>query len=490
MDSVALISPGKSDATYRDLVQAVEQTRRQLATFGIVRGIRIGLAVSERDSMAVAYLAAIGTTTVAPLNASSTPDELEFSIRDFGLTFVILQEAKNELQERASSMGVEVIILTPDASRTGVFNLSGTRCNPGAEPTLARPDDIQVVLHTSGTTSRPKIVPRPQHFILNMIEKGWGDRQLRPGDTTINGLPLHHIQGLDVELLPALVNGATVVLTAFNPSEFFQLLEMYRPATFTLVPSMHQMVVDSIPAGKPLPINVGLRWVSSSSSKLSLRLRTQMETVYGVPIREGYGATEVDTGLILNRLSREGVPEGSVGKRAHGGVVIMDSEGVIVDSGVVGEICVDDNHTIDGYENNPEANVAAFRPGYYRTGDQGYLDGNEYLFVFGRITEAISRGGESISPSEIDEVLVQHIDVSQAATFGIKDVRVDHEIWAAVVPRNGATININAIRAFAGSKLSFAKVPKRIIVLDELPRNEMGKVVRQTLTDRFEQKSH
>lgn len=481
VDLAALQTPGKRDCTYALLLERNELVCYELARFGVQPGSRVGLVVPERDAMCAAYLAVISVATAAPLSPNTTPDELEFYIRDFALDAVIVQKGMSELQQRAASAGVSVITLVPDTMIAGGIELRGDVIEHEPVVSFAEPDDVSVLFHTSGTTSRPKIVPRTHRFQLRKLGRDRGEGDLHPGDVVLNAMPLHHTQGLGNEFLTALLFGAAVAIVDFSPPDFLKHLETYRPMRFTLVPSMHRMVVDTLGPETKLPLDTGLRFVETSSAKLSDSLRKRIETVYGVPVVERYGATEVDT-VVTVGLSREGVPEGSVGKRSHAGVVIMAEVGNVLLAGQRGEICVSTDHTIAGYENNSEANEAAFRDGYYHTGDEGYLDENEYLFVIGRVSESINRGGEKISPSEVDEVLIGHPEIEQAAAFAIPSESLGNEVWAAVVPRMGTAPSPTEIRSFAARSLSFPKVPKRIIIVTELPLNEIGKVMRVQLT--------
>ena len=256
------------------------------------------------------------------------------------------------------------------------------------------------------------------------------------------------------------------------------------PVKFTLVPSMHQMVVDTVKDRRGMFAGTNLRFIETSSASLPVKLRRQMEMVYGVPIIEGYGATEVG-GMADMGFSQEDIPQGSVGKRRHAGVVIMDEEGNILPPMIQGEVCVGGPTVFSGYENNPEANAAAFRDGYYRTGDVGYLDVNDYLFIIGRVTETINRGGEKIAPIEVDEALLKHEGVAQAAAFRVEHPRLGQDVWAAVVPNDGVVIDPVEVRAFVSRILSFSRVPKRIFLVDELPYNETGKIMRRELSERF-----
>ena len=482
-NALALLTPGKSDTTYAELLTRTERVRARLAGFGVRRGSRVGIVVPTRDAMAAAHLAILSSATSAPLSAFITPRELEFSISDFRLTAVILEDALNALYEKAASLGITVITLAPEGNKAGYFELDGSSANRPTDVVLPEPDDISMLLHTSGTTARPKIVPRIQVRHVRALYDEYGDTQLQPGDRVLNTLPLHHTEGLH-QFTTSLLLGASVVIADFEPSNFIDLVEQYRPTKFALVPSMHQMVVDTVKDRRGMFAGTNLRYIETSSAALPVRLRRQMTEVYGVPIIEGYGATEVG-GLATMGFNQNDVPEGSVGKRRHKGVVIMDDKGNVLASMKRGEICVNSPIAIIGYENNLEANAAAFRDGYYRTGDEGYLDENDYLFVIGRVTDTIDRGGEKIAPLEVDDALMQHEHVAQAAAFAAHHDKLGQDVWAVVVPKEGAVLDPLEVRAFVSRILSFPRVPKRIFVVDEIPQNEMGKVVRRVLSERY-----
>ena len=479
----ALLTPGKSDTTFGELLDRTELTRATLAQFGIKRGDRVGILAPTRDAMAAAYLAVVTLATAAPLSAHSTAHELEFSVADFGVSALIIEDRLSDLQQKASALGVKVISLVPDRSKAGIFGLRGQVVDEHAEPSPPMPDDISHVLHTSGTSARPKIVPRTHARQAASATRDRGELQLRPGDRVINVMPLHHTEGIHQFTVP-LIAGVSIVFAEFDPSGFIALIEKYQPTTFTMVPSMHRMVVETVRDRRALFTGTSLRYIETSSAALPVSLQRQMKEVYGVPVIQGYGATEVG-GMASLGLSQDDVPEGSVGKRRHAGVVIMDEVGNVLPPMTRGEICVKRPDTVQEYENNPQANVAAFRDGYYRTGDEGYLDENDYLFVLGRIGETINRGGEKIAPLEVDEVLLAHKDVLEAAAFAVDHPGLGQEVWAAVVPKHGAVLDPAEVRAFVSRSLSFPRVPKRIFVVEKLPHNEIGKVMRRELSEKF-----
>ena len=224
-------------------------------------------------------------------------------------------------------------------------------------------------------------------------------------------------------------------------------------------------------------------YVESSSAKLLPQLRAKMEDVYKVPVVEDYGATETGV-LAVMGLDQSGPAAGSVGKPAPG-VVVMDEEGHEMPPFDKGEVCIRGPDVITGFENNPEANQLQFRDGWYRTGDEGYVDAAGYLFVTGRFSENISRGGEQIAPLEVDQVLIGHPEVLNAAAFGVSDDLLGQEVWAVVVPAHESAADTAEIRKYASRFLPFAKVPKRVIRVKEIPHNAIGKVARADLTERY-----
>jgi acyl-CoA synthetase (AMP-forming)/AMP-acid ligase II len=250
---------------------------------------------------------------------------------------------------------------------------------------------------------------------------------------------------------------------------------------------MHRMVLDAIGDRKLNPVDSGLRWIESSSAALLPEQKRALEQVYGVPVMQGYGATEAGGMLAPRSFAQQDIPDGSVGKRANEGVVIMDEDGNIVSPGIVGEICVRSSGNIPGYLNNPEADAEAFRNGYYRTGDLGIIDDSDYLFIVGRVLDRINRGGEKFAPAEVEEVLLRHAEVTGVAAFGVHDDKLGQDVWAAVVLKPGARTTAQDLRAYAAAELDFSRVPKRVIVVDELPHNELGKLVRRELALAFGQ---
>lgn len=483
--STALLAPGKRDTSFGELFQRNELMRFRLAQLGVRPGMRVGLIAQTRDVMAAAHLAAVSTATSVPLSAQSTVAEIESCVVENKVSALIIESGNDDIRSSVSALGVNVITLKPDSDRTGFFELEGRVTDECPELIAPEPDDIAVLFRTSGTTGRPKLVPRLQRSLVVGLDDDNGVMQLQPTDRVLNAMPLHHVQGLSGEFMYPLLWGASVAFIEFRPADFIKMVDQYQPTKFTLVPSMHRMVLQTVEGRRSILEDSKIKWIESSSAALTPETQHAMEAAYGVLIIQGYGATEAGGILAPKRMSEQRIPAGSVGRRAHEGIVVMDENGGSLPPNVTGEICIRSDGNITGYFDDPEANENAFRDGYYRTGDLGYIDKNDYLFVVGRVHDTINRGGEKFAPAEIDEVLLRHDAVDQAAAFGVDHEQLGQEVWAAVVLRQGSEVTPAEIRAFVATKLSFARVPKRIIIVTELPYNEIGKVVRRKLAAMF-----
>ena len=486
-DAVAVMTEGKAETTFGDLSDQVRSGRRQLASWGIKRGSRVGLLIKSPDAMITAYFVVISCATAVPLNPAATDDEIEFDLNDFNVNAVIIEDTiEPRLSDVARRAGIDVIGLSTDKGQTGFIRIDSSNKRPMADPEKSRRGDELILLHTSGTTARPKVIPITHGpRAIEEAERLMRPRRLTPRDRCFNAMPLHHGQGLITEAQTVLLMGASVVLADFDPKRFIQQVVESSATTFTLVPSMHQRVVASARGEQNVFRDSRLLYVRSCSAMLPRALLQDMRRVYGVPVVEVYAASEVSV-IAATEMDPELNKEGSVGKLLRDDVAIMDEDGVELPVGVEGEICVKRGPIVfTGYENNPAANAEAFRGNYYRTGDGGYLDGDGYLFLTGRVREVINRGGAKVSPAAVDEVLMGHKSVAAAAAFGAPHPTLGEEVMAVVVLKPGVQATTQELRSFASRRLSFAKAPNRVFIVDELPMNASGKVVRRELAARL-----
>lgn len=480
-DQPAMLVPGKLTTTFGELLDSVDTCRSQLHDLAVGRGSRLGILMAERVQTAAAHLVATSTCISVPLNPNMTPDELSVMIQDMGIeAMLVADDIQSGLVECAEASGATIIRAHDNQGKAGLFNMEGHSIGRAADTSYPSDGDVAILLLTSGTTAKPKIVPQTQLNRTSAVSLHSATLEIGPQDRCLNMLPMHHTAGLTGEFLSPILSGASVAFVDFEPRNLVGTVERYRPTWFNLVPSMHQSVLRTLGDGVGVFTNSSLRFARSSSAKLAPDLRNILGHAYGVPIVESYGTTETayvaSTGLATSET-----PFGSVGRPLHDGVMVANEQYNPMPVNERGEICVTGPTVITGYENNPEANAEFFHEGWYRTGDEGYFDADGFLYVTGRTREIVSRGGEKFSLAEIDEAILRLDGVAEAAAFSAPHPKLGHEIYAAVVPSPGSNETPASLRGALASHLSWAKVPKRIFTVTELPKNSIGKVVRERL---------
>jgi len=482
----ALCSPGTPALSYAHLIRQVDYVGRVLRANGIGVGDRVALILPNGPDMASAFLGIASYSTCAPLNPQFGAAELEFYFADLDVTAIVVPAGVDTLARQiAMTAGIKVLDLNARALSTGWFRFTGFESMPDlvAEPGMA--DDVALVLHTSGTTSRPKKVPLTHH---NLCASAMAVRQtlaLTPSDACLNVMPLFHIHGLVGVLLSSLAAGASVICTpGFNGDQFPEWMTNKRPTWYSAVPTIHQSVLEVV-RNRPIHKDHNLRFIRSSSSALPPVVMTKLEEVFGVPVIESYGMTEASHQMASNPLPPGERKPGSAGKAAGPEVAIMSEAGVILEVGETGEIVICGPGVTAGYLNNPQADESAFTNGWFRTGDQGYLDADSYLYITGRLKEIINRAGEKVSPREIDESLLEHVAVGQAVTFAMPHATLGEDVVAAVVLRDGFTASEEDLRAFLFARLVPVKVPTRIIVVTAIPKGPTGKIQRIGLHEKL-----
>jgi acyl-CoA synthetase (AMP-forming)/AMP-acid ligase II/acyl carrier protein len=478
------------------------QSAERLAALGIRRGDRVAVVLDNGPEMATAFLAVTAAATCAPLNPAYGAAEFEFYLSDLQAKAVIVgRNLRSPAVDVAHSLGIAVIRLEPrPEAGAGAFTLelestaSGSTLIEAAAPDstssgspgLPSPDDVALVLHTSGTTSRPKIVPLTHANLCRSAENVRRTLALTEVDRCLNVMPLFHIHGLVAATLGSLAAGGSIVCCpGFLAPEFWGWLDRSSPTWYTAVPTMHQAILARSAVNQDVASRRRLRFVRSSSAALPPTVMAELERVFQAPVIEAYGMTEAAHQMASNPLPPRTRKPGTVGVAAGPEIAIMGEAGTLLPPEGIGEIVIRGENVTPGYENNPEANAAAFVNGWFRTGDQGRLDADGYLTITGRLKEIINRGGEKISPREIDEVLLNHPAVAQAVTFGFADHLLGEEIAAAVVLQAGGRATEAELREFAESQLAYFKVPARILILNEIPKGPTGKVQRIGLAEKL-----
>lgn len=486
--TVAVGAPDRAPLTYGGLCALVDQTRATLNGLGIGRNDRVAIVLPNGPEMAAAFITVAASATTAPLNPAYRADEFRFYLEDLNAKALIVQENDDTpARAIAEDLGIAVLTLTadPDAP-AGRFVLEGP--STGATPTTgaATADDIALVLHTSGTTSRPKIVPLSHTNIAASARNIGVTLSLTPQDRCLNIMPLFHIHGLIAAVSSSLAAGASVHCTpGFNALRVFGWFETVRPTWYTAVPTMHQAILSRAARNKETVANMALRFIRSSSSSLPPPVMHDLEAVFGAPVIESYGMTEASHQMASNELPPGTRKPGSVGVAAGPEVAIMDAGGTLCAQGKTGEVVIRGENVTKGYENNPDANATAFTDGWFRTGDQGVLDADGFLTITGRLKEIINRGGEKIAPLEVDNVLMAHDAVAQAVTFAMPHDKLGEEVAAAVVLQEGSAVDEKTLRAFVAEHLTDFKVPRRIVILDEIPKGATGKMQRIGLAEKL-----
>jgi acyl-CoA synthetase (AMP-forming)/AMP-acid ligase II len=435
--------------------------------------------------MATAFLGVASATASAPLNPAYRKDEFEFYLKDLNAKALIIEAgSESPAIDAAERLGVALITLAPEGP-AGAFRLLGSEMGAAAEPGPAEPGDVALILHTSGTTSRPKIVPLTHANIWTSARNIAASLELSENDRALNVMPLFHIHGLIAGLSAPLSRGGAVFCTpGFNTLKFFAEIEEAKPTWYTAVPTMHQTILTRAGRHKEIISRHPLRFVRSSSSSLPPTVIGELEAAFHCPVIEAYGMTEATHQMASNPLNGTRKP-GSVGVPAGPEIAIMDEAGRLLGRGETGEVVIRGENVTAAYENNPKANGEAFVNGWFRTGDQGVIDADGYLTLTGRLKEIINRGGEKISPREVDEALMDHPAVLQAVTFAVPHPMLGEDVGAAVVLREGLTATEQELGAFLSERLAAFKTPRKILFLAEIPKGATGKLQRIGLAQKL-----
>ncbi len=488
-DSVAFSAPGRPDLTYHGLRRHVHATVAALNERGVGRGDRVAIVLPNGPEMASAFVAIAAGATTAPLNPAYRQPEFEFYLQDLGAKAVVLAEGDDSpARAAAAALGVTAMDIRSDPdSPAGTFSFAGEpRGNAAERGGMAAPDDVALVLHTSGTTSRPKIVPLLHRNVCATAENIRRTLRLTTADRCLNVMPLFHIHGLMACVLSTLHAGASVYCApGFNALRVFGWLADADPTWYSAVPTMHQTILARGARNADIIGRLRLRFIRSSSAALPSRVMAELEQLFGAPVVEAYAMTEAAHQMTCNPLPPAPRKPGTVGIAAGPDVSVMDTAGNHLAPGEEGEIVIRGPNVTPGYENNEAANREAFTHGWFRTGDQGFRDTDGYFTITGRLKEIINRGGEKISPREVDEVLMDHPAVQQVVTFAMPHPKLGEEVAAAVVLRDGAEAGPGDVRGFAAERLAGFKVPRKVVILDEIPKGPTGKLRRIGLADQL-----
>ncbi|MGD1094142.1 MAG: acyl--CoA ligase [Bryobacteraceae bacterium] len=474
LDRTAVILPESGiRVSYGSLREQVMTMADALAASGIGPGDRVATVLANGLPTIVSFLAASIAGTAAPLNPGYRQDEFSFFIEDTSARILLCPPDGAPDARKAAEGKIPVYALVMDDKGFVRMENGGAAGKSAGTPA---PDDIALVLHTSGSTGRPKRVPIRHRNITASAKNIVATYNLSPDDVALCVMPLFHVHGLVASTLSTLLSGGTLVVPSkFNPLSFWRTVRDCGVTWYSAVPTIHHLLLSRAGSERPAG-SEGLRFIRSCSAALPPEMMERMEQKFGAPVLEAYGMTEASHQMCSNPLPPSAHKPGSVGPGTGVKVSIMDSHGNHLPSGERGEVVIQGPNVVSGYENNPEANAASFTNGWFRTGDQGFLDPDGYLMLTGRIKELINRGGEKIAPREIDEVLLAHPAVTEAVAFGVPHATWGEEVAAAVVLSEPQPESV--ILAYCRERLADFKCPKKVYIVETIPRTATGKIQR------------
>ena len=482
-NKTSVIIPGGPNINYQDFRDEVEKIAGLLAGYGVNKGSAVSIVLENSLDFMVDFLAVTRAGAIAaPLNPAYTVDEFKFFMEDADAKLVIVSAGATAAIEAANSLSIPFLISSVKSDGKVVLSHEDNDLSKSIDPENPSPDDIALFLHTSGTTSRPKGVPLTHSNLmtsLNNIVKTYG---LTENDTALVVMPLFHVHGLIGVALSSLNSAGTIVIPPrFSASNFWQNQVLTNATWYSAVPTIHQILLmraddDSAPTKS-------FRFIRSCSASLAPSVFSDLESRFGAPVLEAYGMTEASHQMSSNLLPPGSRAPGTVGIGTGVEIAIMNEQGTLLNVGEKGEVVIKGKNVTHGYHNNPEANAEAFTNGWFRTGDQGVLSDESVLTLTGRLKELINRGGEKISPLEVDAALIKHPAIAEAVCFGVEDVKYGEIVQAAVVLSGESSES--ELRAFCGEQLADFKVPDRIYIVQELPRTATGKIQRRHVSAKF-----
>ena len=478
----AIIIPDGPTISYSQYKDEVERVAGLLAGAGVMHGRPVSIILPNSLEFMILFLAVAQAGAVAaPLNSEYTTEEFKFFMEDANSQLAIIPESTHQGREAANELGIPVIDTSLNNGSV-VLRQSGQNLTNSSDPQPPSEEDVALFLHTSGTTSRPKGVPLTHANLMKSINNIKTHYELTPEDTSIIVMPLFHVHGLMGASLSTLNSGGSLIIPPrFSASNFWDLQKNNSATWYSAVPTIHQILL--MRADQDNAPHESFRFIRSCSSALAPAVFERLENRFGAPVLEAYGMTEASHQMSSSPMPPGKRIPGTVGQATGVDIAIMDMEttGKLQNPGDIGEIVIKGKNVMHGYNNNPEANAEAFINGWFRTGDQGFLDSEGYLSLTGRIKELINRGGEKISPLEIDGILLKHPAVTEAVCFAVPDEKYGEVVHAAVVLKSET--DQDAIRTYCRDQMASFKVPDVVYITDKLPRTATGKIQRRHMVD-------
>lgn len=483
--SPAMVAPqGGSKLTYSEFSDEVERVAGLLAAHGVERGRAVSIVLPNGLDFMILFMAVARVGAIAaPLNSAYTEDEFKFFMEDADSQLAILPPGDHPGRDAAAQLNIKTLDARLDGPGV-ILEDAGSPLTATKDSAPPSPDDIALFLHTSGTTSRPKGVPLLHSNLIASLDNISNTYALTPDDVAMVVMPLFHVHGLIGVALSTLYSGGSIVVPPrFSRSAFWKIQKETAATWYSAVPTIHQVLLMG--AEEDNAPQKSFRFIRSCSAALAPTVFDQLEARFGAPVLEAYGMTEASHQMSSSPLPPGERFPGTVGKPTGVEVAIMDMAnlGSLLGPDQRGEVVIKGPNVMHGYNNNSDANAEAFSNGWFRTGDQGFLDEKGYLTLTGRIKELINRAGEKISPLEVDGVLLKHPSVAEAVCFAVPDEKYGEVVHAAVVLDGDA--DSESIRSFCGEHMAGFKVPDVVYIADSLPRTATGKIQRRHVSAAF-----
>jgi oxalate---CoA ligase len=479
---LALTDGQGSSQTYANLLSTVDNLILDLYCAGINPRDRVSIVGPNGIDLAITLLAVSSFAAAIPLNPAYTTKEFESYFSELGAKWLVVFDGyETAALDAAHSLKIGIIRVSirmfrvVDEKRRSFEVASVASISGGA-------DDICLVLLTSGSTGRSKKVPLTQRNVLTSAAHICDSLLLTPADKCLCMWEQFHVGGLvDLLLVPLASGGSTLCAGSFNAQRLLELVEKHDITWFQAVPTTLNELVLHLHKRKGQINSQRLRFIRSVAAALSPALMQSIESLFGVPVLQTLGMTEAGPLITTNRLGPGARKAGSVGLPAGPEVKVVGPDGDELPQGAAGKIMIRGENVFGGYEDASEANKELFEDGWFYTGDNGYFDADGFLFLTGRTKEMINRGGEKISPQEIDDALQLHPKIGQAAAFSVKHKTLGEDVGVAVVLRPGQQLSAAEVRVHLAHYLAGFKVPQRVYFLDGMPRDPVGKINRISL---------
>ena len=484
--SLAVVSSVYEPFSYGQLAAQLDHFATALPGAGFGREARIAIALKDAPRAALAIVSVSCTAVAVPFDPNLTPVEINTRLKLLGVDAVIVLSGEDfAVRHSAEVSGIEIIQAAPVAERELALIIAPEKALP-ASPTGPEPEAPAFILQSSGTTAAPKLIPYSHSNMLAAAARVKGWFNLDDNDRCLSINPAYYSHGLKLTVFAPLLSGGSVAFPE-NLSRTLDLTEWFvslKPSWFSASPTAHRAIFEKARLHEDKRIRHNLRFALSGGAPLHPEIQLGLESTLGVPVLEHYGTTEA--AQISTNLPPPGAAKmGTCGMPDPDTVMIVGENGTRLRPGDWGEILVSGSTVIGGYLNAPELNKVAFVDGWFRTGDIGSIDEDGFLTLHGRLKEVINRGGEKIAPMEIDVALLRHPDVAEAAAFAVPHPRLGEDVAAAVVLRPGAAATSDELRRFLGTQLAWFKVPRRITIVQNLPRGSTGKVQRHRLSEGY-----